>query len=99
MEETITIGGKEVSWESFNPKGKRVLLRIEHGPIKSAGGLYIPDAEKRKLPIGEVYKKSDDCSEGVIEREKYFFDVEAGVRLSEYWLLLGEEHLLGRVEL
>ena len=76
----------------IKPLGGRVLLKIQHHAVKSPGGLYIPDAEKKRSPLGKVVRCSDDVT-GYNVGDLIYFDQYEGFRVDEEHILLKKEHL------
>lgn len=44
----------------LKPLGDRVLLKVEEGETKTAGGLFIPQTAQEKTQVGKVVAVGDD---------------------------------------
>jgi hypothetical protein len=77
--------------------GERVLFRIDHLPAKK-GLIWIPDAERRKLPSG-VVKKLPMGYEGEVKvGQRYLFDHQESVRVDKDHSLVKVDTLICRVD-
>ena len=82
---------------TLRPYGNRVLLRIEHGPTHSKGGLIIPNAEKRRSPLGTVVRIGEDVIR-FKSGDLAYFDLHEGMRVDETHLIIKEEFLYATID-
>ena len=73
------------------PINDRVLVKLEKGESKSAGGIIIPDTAQEKTQIGVVIEVGDDKEAiKVAPGQKVMHDKYAGTQVK----IAGEEHLI-----
>jgi chaperonin GroES len=73
------------------PLADRVLVKLEKGETKSAGGIIIPDTAQEKTQIGVVIEIGDDKDVIKVKPgQKVMYDKYAGSQIK----LDSEEHLL-----
>ena len=73
------------------PLNDRVLVKLEKGESKSAGGIIIPDTAQEKTQIGVVVSVGDDKEAIKVKAgEKVMHDKYAGTQVK----IGGEEHLI-----
>lgn len=78
----------------IKPVNDKVLVEIQHGPVKSQGGLFIPDADKKRSPLGKIIAFGplvDDLTPNDI----VYFDLYEGVRIDETHLMTTREFIYG----
>lgn len=78
---------------SIKPLGDRVLLSIDQGEEKTAGGIYIPQTAQEKTQTGVVQAVGDDEEITVKTGDKVMYDKYAGTTVS----IDDEEHLIVRM--
>ncbi len=75
----------------LQPLGDRVLLKVEEGETKTAGGLFIPQTAQEKTQIGKVIAVGDDKDAIKVKAgDRVMFDKYAGTGVK----LDGEDHLI-----
>jgi len=73
------------------PINDRVLVKLEKGESKSAGGIIIPDTAQEKTQIGVVVAVGDDKEAIKVKAgQKVMHDKYAGTQVK----IGGEEHLI-----
>ncbi|MCL2380150.1 MAG: co-chaperone GroES [Treponema sp.] len=73
------------------PLTDRVLVKLEKGETKSAGGIIIPDTAQEKTQIGSVVAIGDDKEVIKVKAgQKVMYDKYAGTQVK----IGGEEHLI-----
>lgn len=75
---------------SIKPLGDRVLLSVDQGEEKTAGGIYIPQTAQEKTQTGVVQAVGDDEEITVKKGDKVMYDKYAGTTVS----IDDEEHLI-----
>ena len=76
------------------PLTDRVLVKLEKGETKSAGGIIIPDTAQEKTQIGSVVGVGDDKDVIKVKAgQKVMYDKYAGTQVK----IGGEEHLILRM--
>ena len=63
---------------NIKPIGDRILVKIEEGDEKTAGGIYIPDTAQEKTQNGVVAAIGDDEEIKVKVGDKIIYDKYAG---------------------
>lgn len=81
----------------IKPYQRNVLLRIEHGPTKSRGGLIIPEAEKRRSPLGTIIRTGEGVTKAT-EGMLTYFDLYEGSRVDETHIIISEDFLYADIE-
>jgi chaperonin GroES len=76
----------------IKPLGDRVLVKLEIGEEKTAGGIFIPQTAQEKTQTGSVVEIGDDETIKVKAGDKVMYDKYAGTQVK----VDGEEHLLLR---
>jgi chaperonin GroES len=76
----------------IKPLGDRVLVKLEIGEEKTAGGIFIPQTAQEKTQTGSVVEIGDDETIKVKAGDKVMYDKYAGTHVK----VDGEEHLLLR---
>ncbi|ADK80840.1 co-chaperone GroES [Sediminispirochaeta smaragdinae] len=76
----------------IKPLGDRVLVKLESGEEKTAGGIFIPQTAQEKTQTGVVVEIGDDETIKVKAGDKVMYDKYAGTQIK----VDGEEHLLLR---
>ena len=75
----------------LQPLGDRVLLKVEEGETKTAGGLFIPQTAQEKTQVGKVIAVGDDKEVIKVKAgERVMFDKYAGTAVK----LDGVDHLI-----
>ncbi len=72
------------------PLGDRVLLKVEEGESKTAGGIYIPQTAQEKTQEGTVLAVGDDESIKVKAKDRVLYDKYAGTSIK----IDGKDHLI-----
>ena len=73
------------------PLTDRVLVKLEKGETKSAGGIIIPDTAQEKTQIGLVVEVGDDKDVIKVKSgQKVMYDKYAGTQVK----IGGEDHLI-----
>jgi len=73
------------------PLTDRILVKLEKGETKSAGGIIIPDTAQEKTQIGSVVEVGDDKEVIKVKAgQKVMYDRYAGTQVK----IGGEEHLI-----
>jgi len=73
------------------PLTDRILVKLEKGETKSAGGIIIPDTAQEKTQIGSVVEVGDDKEVIKVKAgQKVMYDKYAGTQVK----IGGEEHLI-----
>ena len=73
------------------PLTDRILVKLEKGETKSAGGIIIPDTAQEKTQIGSVVEVGDDKDVIKVKAgQKVMYDKYAGTQVK----IGGEEHLI-----
>ena len=78
---------------SIKPLGDRVLLSIDQGEEKTAGGIYIPQTAQEKTQTGVVQAVGDDEEITVKTGDKVMYDKYAGTTVT----IDDEDHLIVRM--
>ena len=77
------------------PIGDRVLLQVEEGETKTAGGLFIPQTAQEKTQIGKVIAVGDDKDAIKVKKgDRVMFDKYAGTTVK----IDGDDHLLVKMQ-
>ncbi len=76
----------------IKPLGDRVLVKLEIGEEKTAGGIFIHQTAQEKTQTGSVVEIGDDETIKVKAGDKVMYDKYAGTQVK----VDGEEHLLLR---
>ena len=63
---------------NIKPIGDRILVKVEEGDEKTAGGIYIPDTAQEKTQNGVVAAIGDDEEIKVKVGDKIIYDKYAG---------------------
>ena len=63
---------------NIKPIGDRILVKVEEGDEKTAGGIYIPDTAQEKTQNGVVSAIGDDEEIKVKVGDKIIYDKYAG---------------------
>lgn len=79
----------ELNIAKVKPVKGKVLIELQHAAVKSKGGLFIPDAEHRRSPLGKVLRTADDSKLNV--GSLVYFDLHEGTRVDETHMILKEE--------
>jgi chaperonin GroES len=74
----------------IKPLGDRVLVKMEEGETKTAGGIYIPQTAQEKTQEGVVLAVGDDESIKVKAKDRVLYDKYAGSTIK----VDGEEQLI-----
>ena len=75
----------------IKPLADRILVKLEKGETKSAGGIIIPDTAQEKTQIGSVVEVGDDKEVIKVKAgQKVMYDKYAGSQVK----IGGEEHLI-----
>jgi len=85
----------------INPIGERVLVKMQEGETKTAGGIFIPDTAQEKTQIGEVIAVGDDEAVTVKIGQKIIYDKYAGTSIKvdgDEQLILNMDDILAVVE-
>ncbi|MCF7927724.1 MAG: co-chaperone GroES [Spirochaetales bacterium] len=85
----------------INPIGDRVLVKMQEGETKTAGGIFIPDTAQEKTQIGEVIAVGDDEAVTVKIGQKIIYDKYAGTSIKvdgDEQLILNMDDILAVVE-
>ncbi|MCL2008162.1 MAG: co-chaperone GroES [Treponema sp.] len=73
------------------PLADRVIVKLDKGETKSAGGIIIPDTAQEKTQIGTVVEIGDDKDAIKVKTgQKVMYDKYAGTQVK----IGGEEHLI-----
>ena len=73
------------------PLADRVIVKLEKGETKSAGGIIIPDTAQEKTQIGVVVEVGDDKDVIKVSKgQKVMYDKYAGTQVK----IDGDEHLI-----
>ena len=73
------------------PLSDRILVKLEKGETKSAGGIIIPDTAQEKTQIGLVIEVGDDKEAIKVKAgQKVMYDKYSGTQVK----IAGEEHLI-----
>ena len=76
---------------NVKPIGDRVLVQLEKGEEKTAGGIYIPETAQEKTQTGIVMEVGDDKDAITVKKgDKIMYDKYAGTAVS----IEGKEFLL-----
>jgi chaperonin GroES len=67
---------------NIKPLGDRVLLSIDQGEEKTAGGIYIPQTAQEKTQTGQVKAVGDDEEITVKTGDKVMYDKYAGTTIA-----------------
>ncbi len=79
----------------LQPLGDRVLLKVEEGEQKTAGGLYIPQTAQEKTQIGTVIAVGDDKEAIKVKpKDRVMYDKYAGTSVK----IDGEDHLIVKMQ-
>ena len=62
----------------IKPLGDRVLVKMQEGAEKTAGGLYIPQTAQEKTQEGVVLAVGDDETINVKVKDRVLYDKYAG---------------------
>ena len=62
----------------IKPLGDRVLVKMQEGEEKTAGGLYIPQTAQEKTQEGVVLAVGDDETINVKVKDRVLYDKYAG---------------------
>ena len=77
------------------PIGDRVLVKMEQGEEKTAGGIFIPQTAQEKTQTGVVAAVGDDKDVIKVKKgDKIMYDKYAGTSVT----IDGEEHLLMKMQ-
>ncbi|MGI6433181.1 MAG: co-chaperone GroES [Sphaerochaetaceae bacterium] len=68
---------------TIKPLGDRVLVKIEQGEEKTAGGIFIPQTAQEKTQVGNVAAIGDDESITVKVGDRVMYDKYAGTSVSQ----------------
>lgn len=85
----------------INPIGDRVLVKMQEGETKTAGGIFIPDTAQEKTQIGEVIAVGDDEAVTVKVGQKIIYDKYAGTSIKadgDEQLILNMDDILAVIE-
>lgn len=75
----------------LQPLGDRVLLKVEEGETKTAGGLFIPQTAQEKTQIGKVIAVGDDKDAIKVKAgDRVMYDKYAGTSVK----IDGDDHLI-----
>lgn len=75
----------------LQPIGDRVLLKVEEGETKTAGGLFIPQTAQEKTQIGKVIAVGDDKEAIKVKNgDRVMYDKYAGTTVK----IEGDDHLI-----
>jgi chaperonin GroES len=73
------------------PLADRVMVKLDKGESKTAGGIYIPDTAQEKIQRGIVVEVGDDKEVIKVKTgQKVMYDKYAGTQIK----IDGEEHLI-----
>jgi len=78
--------------DNIKPVNGKVLIEIQHHAVKSKGGLFIPDAEKKRSPLGKVIRVADDVTKCAIG-DLVYFDLYEGTRLDEFNIIIKDDFI------
>ena len=77
------------------PIGDRVLVRMEEGEEKTAGGIFIPQTAQEKTQTGVVEAIGDDKDVITVKKgDKIMYDKYAGTNVT----IDGKEYLLMKMQ-
>lgn len=80
---------------NVQPIGDRVLVKIEEGEEKSAGGIYIPETAQEKTQVGVIEAIGDDDEVITVKKgQKIMYDKYAGTSVT----IEGKEFLLVKMQ-
>jgi co-chaperonin GroES (HSP10) len=82
----------DIDVKQIKPIAAWVLIRIEHGPTKSKGGLIIPEAEKKRSPLGTVVAFGPEVTD-LKAGDLTYFDLYEGKRVDEFHILTKREFI------
>ncbi len=75
----------------LKPLGDRILLKVEEGETKTAGGLFIPQTAQEKTQIGKVVAIGDDKDAIKVKNgDRVMYDKYAGTSVK----IDGVDHLI-----
>lgn len=80
------------------PLGDKVYIKIEKAPLLSKGGIYDPQAGKRKMPIGRILDIGDKVKRRDLIGKYVYFDIYEGWRIDELELLIEEDFIYMIIE-
>ena len=73
------------------PIGDRVLIKIEEGEEKTAGGIFIPQTAQEKTQTGTIVEVGDDKDVITVKKgQKVMYDKYAGTTVT----IAGDDFLL-----
>ena len=79
----------------LQPIGDRVLLQVEEGETKTAGGLFIPQTAQEKTQIGKVIAIGDDKDVIKVKKgDRVMYDKYAGTTVK----IDNEDHLVVKMQ-
>ena len=78
----------------IKPLGDRVLVKMQEGEEKTAGGLYIPQTAQEKTQEGVVLAIGDDETINVKVNDKVLYDKYAGSTIK----VGGDEQLILKIQ-
>jgi chaperonin GroES len=93
-------------FQNFRPLGNNVWVKRVEEELKTAGGLYIPDAAKSEAQTGVVMAigtgirndKGELMPLQVKVGDKVFFGKYAGTKAGDAFLVIKEDDILGVVD-
>ena len=79
----------------LEPIGDRVLLKVEEGETKTAGGLFIPQTAQEKTQIGKVVAVGDDKDAIKVKKgDRVMYDKYAGTGVK----IDNDDHLIVKMQ-
>lgn len=72
------------------------LVELMHMPVRK-GLIYIPNAERRKLPYGKVVMTPEGYEGEVVVGEIYLYDNQKTFRVDDNHVLMVEDSMLARL--
>lgn len=85
----------------IKPLGERVLVKMQAGETKTAGGIFIPETAQEKTQEGIVLAVGDDESITVKAKDHVIYDKYAGTTIKvngEEQLILNMSDILAKVD-
>ncbi|HXW86594.1 MAG TPA: co-chaperone GroES [Candidatus Bathyarchaeia archaeon] len=92
-------------FDTFQPKGDRILIKRLESEEKTASGIIIPDSAKEKAQLGTVIavgpgKKDKDGTTIPVDvkiKDTIYFGKYAGTEVGDDHLIIREDEILGTV--
>lgn len=85
--------------EKLKPVGNKVLIKLEHAPTHTNGGLIIPYAENRRGGLARVVSVGSDVRKEIYPGAIINFDIYEGMRIDAEHIMIKDEFITCTIDI